>query len=313
MRHRRSWFVPALLVAAVTAVGLAPGMAVAQEEDDGRLVVGRLELDPCGDVDGAWCGRLRVPFDQADPDAGTIPVNFEWYPAEQAATGTIVAMEGGPGYPSTGTRDYYLELFAGLQRTQNLLLVDSRGTGTSGLVNCRPLQRWRLALGEAEYDRRLAACGDQLQVVVAAARAGVAGAALHGHDGAHRRLLGRVPLEVDRDRPGGRVGAVERHPEVPAPGALHLLAGVEGQPPDRQPAVLLLRGGRARGQPDGGDRRQQQGRDEPGPTMAHRRSWTEAERRVNPPEVQPACGAVLGRALGGGATIAGAAQSGPVR
>jgi hypothetical protein len=56
-----------------------------------------------------------APFDRADPAAGTIPVNFEWYPAEQAAVGTIVAMEGGPGYPSTGSRDYYLELFAGLQ------------------------------------------------------------------------------------------------------------------------------------------------------------------------------------------------------
>src|SRR5215207_3826831 len=114
MRHRRSWFVPALLVAAITAVGLAPGIAAAQEEDDddGRLTVGRLRLDPCEDLDGAWCGNLQVPYDRADPAAGTIPINFEWYPAEQAPVGTIVAMEGGPGYPSTGSRDSYLELFA---------------------------------------------------------------------------------------------------------------------------------------------------------------------------------------------------------
>jgi pimeloyl-ACP methyl ester carboxylesterase len=161
MRHRRSWFVPALLLAAITAVGLPPGPAAAQEED-GQLAVGRLRLDPCEEVEGAWCGNLRVPFDRADPAAGTISVNFEWYPAEQPPVGTIVAMEGGPGYPSTGSRDYYLELFAGLQRSRNLLLVDNRGTGGSGLINCRPLQRWRLALGEEEYDRRLATCGDQL-------------------------------------------------------------------------------------------------------------------------------------------------------
>src|SRR5215217_2928916 len=161
MRHRRSWFVPALLLAAITAVGLPPGPAAAQEED-GQLAVGRLRLDPCEEVEGAWCGNLRVPFDRADPAAGTIPINFEWYPAEQPPLGTIVAMDGGPGYPSTGSRDYYLELFGGLQRSRNLLLVDNRGTGGSGLINCRPLQRWRLALGEEEYDRRLAACGDQL-------------------------------------------------------------------------------------------------------------------------------------------------------
>jgi pimeloyl-ACP methyl ester carboxylesterase len=178
MRHRRSWFVPALLVAAITAVGLAPAMAVAQEEDDGRLTVGRLRLDPCEDLDGAWCGNLRVPYDRADPAAGTVPINFEWYPAEQAPVGTIVAMEGGPGYPSTGSRDYYIELFGGLQRTRNLLLVDNRGTGTSGLINCRPLQRWHLAFGDEEYDRRLAACGDQLNT----ARALPSGGFVHGTD-----------------------------------------------------------------------------------------------------------------------------------
>ena len=180
MRHRRSWFVPALLAAAITAVGLAPAVAGAQEQDgDGdRLTVGRLSLDPCQDVDGAWCGSLGVPFDRADPAAGTIPIGFEWYPAGQAAAGTIVAMEGGPGYPSTGSRDYYLELFAPLQRSRNLLLVDNRGTGGSGLINCRPLQRWHLSLGDAEFDRRVAACGEQLNT----ARRLPGGGFVHGSD-----------------------------------------------------------------------------------------------------------------------------------
>jgi pimeloyl-ACP methyl ester carboxylesterase len=178
MRHRRSWFVPALLLAAaITAAGPAQGVAAAQEED-GRLPVGRLLLDPCPDLDGAWCGKLRVPFDRADPAAGTIPINFEWYPATQAPVGTVVAMEGGPGYPSTGSRDYYLELFGALQRSRNLLLVDNRGTGASGLVNCRPLQRWHLALGDEEYDRRLAACGEQLNT----ARSLPGGGFVHGSD-----------------------------------------------------------------------------------------------------------------------------------
>ena len=177
MRHRRSRFVPALLLAAVTAVSLAPAMAVAQETDD-QLAVGRLRLDPCEEVDGAWCGTLRVPFDRADPAAGTIPVNFEWYPAEQAPVGTMVAVEGGPGYPSTGSRDYYIELFGGLQRSRNLLLVDNRGTGTSALINCRPLQRWHLALGDDEYDRRVAACGNQLNT----ARPLPGGGFVHGSD-----------------------------------------------------------------------------------------------------------------------------------
>jgi pimeloyl-ACP methyl ester carboxylesterase len=177
MRHRRSLIVPVLLAAAIAAVGLAPGVASAQEEGD-RLTVGRLPVDPCEDVDGAWCGSLRVPFDRADPAAGTIRIGFEWYPAEQAPAGTIVAMEGGPGYPSTGSRDYYLELFAPLQRTRNLLLVDNRGTGGSGLIDCRPLQRWHLSLGEEEFDRRVAACGEQLNT----ARRLPGGGLVHGSD-----------------------------------------------------------------------------------------------------------------------------------
>jgi pimeloyl-ACP methyl ester carboxylesterase len=188
MRHRRSRFVPALLLAAITAAGLAPTVAVAQEEDD-QLVVGRLRLDPCEDLDGAWCGKLPVPFDRADPAAGTIPINFEWYPAEQAQVGTMVAMEGGPGYPSTGSRDYYIELFGGLQRSRNLLLVDNRGTGTSGLVNCRPLQRWHLALGDDEYDRRDAACGEQLNTArQLPGRGAVHGSDLYGTANAARDL-----------------------------------------------------------------------------------------------------------------------------
>src|SRR5919112_6848234 len=105
MRHRRSWFVPALLAATIGVAGLAPGVAAAQEEGDDRLTVGRLHLDPCEDVDGAWCGSLRVPFDRADPAAGTIRINFEWYPAAHLSDGTVVAVEGGPGYPGTGSRD----------------------------------------------------------------------------------------------------------------------------------------------------------------------------------------------------------------
>src|SRR4029453_2034668 len=187
MRQRRSRFVPALLLAAVPAVGLAP-RAAAQESDD-QLAVGRLWLDPCPDLDGAWCGKLRVPFDRADPAAGTIPVNFEWYPASQAPVGTILAMEGGPGYPSTGSRDYYLELYGGLQRSRNLLLVDNRGTGGSGLINCRPLQRWHLALGDAEYDRRVAACGEQLNTARPLAYGGfVHGSDLYGTANAARDL-----------------------------------------------------------------------------------------------------------------------------
>jgi pimeloyl-ACP methyl ester carboxylesterase len=212
MRQRRSRFVPALLLAAaISVVGLAPGVAGAQE--DGALTVGRLRLTPCVDLEGAWCGQLPVPYDRADPATGTTGINVEWYPAEQAPVGTIVAMEGGPGYPSTGSRDYYLELFGDLQGSRNLLLVDNRGTGTSGLINCRPLQRWHLALGEEEFDRRVAACGEQLNTDRPLPGGGfVHGSDLYGTANAARDLadvlaaLGTGPVDLYGDSYGSYFG-----------------------------------------------------------------------------------------------------------
>ena len=196
--------VAALLAAALAAGPLGPAVAAAAPKE---LTVGRVKLRPCKDLPGAWCGRLRVPFDRADPRAGTIPIGFEWYPAASGrAAGTVVAMEGGPGYPSTGSRDYYLELFVPLLRSRNLLLVDNRGTGTSALVNCKPLQRWRAADGNPEYLRRVAACGRQLNRTRALPGGGfVHGSDLYGTANAARDLAevlaalrtGRVDLYGD--------------------------------------------------------------------------------------------------------------------
>src|SRR5450631_1638875 len=51
-----------------------------------------------------------------------------------------MAVEGGPGYPSTGSRAGYLTLFAPLLESYDVLLVDNRGTGKSQALDCEPLQ-----------------------------------------------------------------------------------------------------------------------------------------------------------------------------
>ena len=80
--------VAALLAVALAAGPLGPAVAAAPR----KLTVGRVKLRPCEDLPGAWCGRLRVPFDRADPRAGTIPVGFEWYPASSGrAKGKLLA------------------------------------------------------------------------------------------------------------------------------------------------------------------------------------------------------------------------------
>jgi pimeloyl-ACP methyl ester carboxylesterase len=70
-------------------------------------------------------------------------MGFEFYPRtdlDNPAQGTILVQEGGPGYSSTGTREGYLRLFGKLRASRDVLIVDKRGTGRSGPIDCRPLQ-----------------------------------------------------------------------------------------------------------------------------------------------------------------------------
>jgi pimeloyl-ACP methyl ester carboxylesterase len=120
----------------------------------------RLHLKPCFARDRYYCGSLRVALDPAGQVAGSIDIAVAWLPhsdVRQPSRGTILAVEGGPGYPSIGSRGLYHALYAPLLNTRDLLLVDNRGTGASDPIDCRPLQQapiMRL--------RDVASCGTQL-------------------------------------------------------------------------------------------------------------------------------------------------------
>ena len=87
-------------------------------------------------------------------------MRFEYYPrtdTERAQLGTIVAAEGGPGYSTTDSRDYYLDLFGPLQDRRALLLVDQRGTGLSDPFLCAAAQVY-----DGNWVANAEACGAQL-------------------------------------------------------------------------------------------------------------------------------------------------------
>jgi len=97
----------------------------------------------CGPVH-ARCGYVKVPLDRHDPSLGKIAIYFELYPhrdTSQHPLEPIVATEGGPGYSTTASRWYYRDLFRPLMDRHDLLLVDNRGTGKSGAIDCKRLQR----------------------------------------------------------------------------------------------------------------------------------------------------------------------------
>src|SRR5215510_7235536 len=112
-----------------TAVGilvalalLPPAVAVAapRAADDGgdrdRLAA-RMDRG-CNFAPRPRCGHIRVPLDRQHPSAGSMRIAYELFPRRQVhrpLLGTIVAVEGGPGYSSTGSRGYYRDLFRPLR------------------------------------------------------------------------------------------------------------------------------------------------------------------------------------------------------
>jgi pimeloyl-ACP methyl ester carboxylesterase len=115
-----------------------------------NLKVGSMILERCSPVP-AYCGRLDRALDPTGAAAGRISIYFEFYPHTAAgkSTGTMVATEGGPGYPATESRDDYLYLWRPLRASRDLLLMDNRGTGKSGALDCPELQtaeKWTIEL-----------------------------------------------------------------------------------------------------------------------------------------------------------------------
>ena len=150
---------------------------------DGALRLGSVALHRClgGDY---YCGTVRVALDPAGAVPGTIDIALAWLPhadGSAASKGTIVAVEGGPGYPSIGSRSLYRSLYAPLLQTRDLLLVDNRGTGASDAIVCGPLQRaplmelWQVT----RCGRRLGKTSDLFGTAIAADDMARVLAALH--------------------------------------------------------------------------------------------------------------------------------------
>lgn len=155
-----------VLILVVIGLAAALGTAAGSQAGPGQLRVGTLVLHHCPAHEPGWCGSLRRPLDPGLRGGPTIPIGFEWLPARsrRPPLGTIVAVEGGPGFPSTGSLDEYEGTFGPLMGDRNLLLVDNRGTGSSALIRCRSLDDFSItapAIGP-QFDQLVGACGRQL-------------------------------------------------------------------------------------------------------------------------------------------------------
>lgn len=127
---------------------------------------------------------------RVDPTLGTTRVAFAVRTRsdrEHRSLGTIVAMDGGPGYASTSApfARSLVAVLAPLLRRRDLVLFDERGTGRSDVLDCPDLQE-----GLIQEPIAVGECADQLGPRFAAY---TSGEAAHDLDAVRRALgLGKV-------------------------------------------------------------------------------------------------------------------------
>jgi pimeloyl-ACP methyl ester carboxylesterase len=139
-----------------------------------RLSVGAVKLTLCSKSPAGYCGKLAVPLDHGAAGGPKINVAFTLYPATEvgvaAAKGTVVPVEGGPGYPSGESVEYavggreagFRAMYGPLLGQRNLLAVDNRGTGRSSVLNCPALQAFSGPTGTQAFQQTVGACAESL-------------------------------------------------------------------------------------------------------------------------------------------------------
>lgn len=137
----------AALIAAGAALALTPAAAGAAAQ--------------CQAEKGGVCGHVTVPLDRSQQGGATIDIQyvvFKHKDASKPTAGTIFVTEGGPGYSALNNMQAaYLALFDPVRSDHDLVLIDQRGVGRSGAIDCEPLQQDPEALYAAA-----ASCGQHL-------------------------------------------------------------------------------------------------------------------------------------------------------
>lgn len=117
-----------------------------------------LKTHRCTDDPAARCGTLRVPLDRAGTVKGTVPIRFAFL-GKLRGKPPILALSGGPGQAGVALLDdFAYSLRPATRGRRAVVVLDQRGTGTSGLLRCRPLERADLL----RAGREAAVCAQRL-------------------------------------------------------------------------------------------------------------------------------------------------------
>jgi pimeloyl-ACP methyl ester carboxylesterase len=165
--RRRGWALHAMALGIMLVAGpLAAAtptaaLARARQARSAHAAVVR----PCPGYRRVLCGAIAVPLYWSVPARGSLHIHFKVYrhtDSSLPAREPIVAMEGGPGYPSTGSAASYLFMIGSLHRRHDLILMDQRGTGESDAIDCPGVQGYDALVRPHDYAAVVAACASRL-------------------------------------------------------------------------------------------------------------------------------------------------------
>ncbi len=134
-------------LAAVAAAALTVTMLqspVAASDHGPRLT----DAKPCADQPGFTCATLTVPLDHRGRTPGRLELRVAVADNANARRGVLLALAGGPG--QAGLRfDTFKRALAPVLDDHQLVMIDQRGTGVDGALDCPQLQAER---GVLDYD-----------------------------------------------------------------------------------------------------------------------------------------------------------------
>ena len=125
---KRAVVVAGMAAAVVTAPGPAPATAAVQ-------------FKRCGTGSRLQCGRLSVPLDRSGAVPGRVSLRIVRLRARRPSGRVIFAFAGGPGQGAGDlAEEFAFNLTPALAR-RDLVVFDQRGTGSSGALDCRGVDR----------------------------------------------------------------------------------------------------------------------------------------------------------------------------
>jgi len=155
MQDKHKWLLRAVVLVAVAAWLTRPYWLPAQKpaensakaelatpKVDTHRMLGSLRFEPCTLAKGteslmAFCTRLQVPENHAEPKGRQLSLAMAWLPASgEAEPDPLFMLAGGPGQGARESFPSIAGAFTEARKNRHIILLDQRGTGDSNPLKC---------------------------------------------------------------------------------------------------------------------------------------------------------------------------------